>query len=271
VPALYTAGNAEELKRPLLEKSRVFIEEFSFRPAGRIRISTLHSSKGLDFPVVLLYLPCLHRRKAYDEQQTERLLRNLVCVGITRVSRSAASPCARVESAENWNPPCRKPILEGSALGGGAPMSPRQARLQSPSPPRLTEEAQEFRAERSRWFSWSPGIDTLVALLTEVAMARVYWSKTHVLTAGWDGILVFGVPTNLGLNVLLPIWWLVYCRGQLLSELGATSRSPLISRTWQTLQRPEAIGDTGVMGAAPRARRCSTSCHLAEKELPTAY
>ena len=123
VPELYTARRVEELERLLLDKIMVFLEElgydpenlcilvprnreidalrrrlessgfeledisseeFSFRSADRIRVSTLHSSKGLDFPVVLLYLPYLHRRGQYDEEQTERLLRNLVYVGITR-------------------------------------------------------------------------------------------------------------------------------------------------------------------------------------------
>ncbi len=123
VPELYTAADAGELRRLLVEKIRVFLEElgydpenlcilvprnrevealrpclekagleledlageeFSFASTRRLRISTLHSSKGLDFPVVLLYLPYLHRRGQYDEEQTERLLRNLLYVGITR-------------------------------------------------------------------------------------------------------------------------------------------------------------------------------------------
>ncbi len=122
-PELYTARSAEELQRLLLEKIRVFLEElgydaenlcilvprkceieplrrvleqagleleaireeqFSFRSTGKLRVSTLHSSKGLDFPVVLLYLPYLPWRKDYDDAQTERLLRNLLYVGITR-------------------------------------------------------------------------------------------------------------------------------------------------------------------------------------------
>ncbi len=123
IPELYTAGSPEELVRLLAEKLSIFVaelgydpenlcilvprnkeirklaeflepsglevidisrEEFSFRSENKIRISTLHSSKGLDFPVVLLYLPYLHRRKQYDEEQTEKLLRNLLYVGITR-------------------------------------------------------------------------------------------------------------------------------------------------------------------------------------------
>ena len=123
VPELYTADTAEELRTLLVEKISVFIEElgydpenicilvprnreimviqeslkeqgfesvnivsdeFTFEDAGKIRISTLHSSKGLDFPVVFLYLPYLHRRKHYNDEETEKLLRNLVYVGMTR-------------------------------------------------------------------------------------------------------------------------------------------------------------------------------------------
>ncbi len=67
-----------------LEASDVSGEEFTFRQRDRVRISTLHSAKGLDFPVVLLYLPYLHRRRHFDAEQTEKLLRNLVYVGISR-------------------------------------------------------------------------------------------------------------------------------------------------------------------------------------------
>ena len=59
-------------------------EDFSFHSTGNVRISTLHSCKGLDFPVVLLYLPYLHRRAFYADRETEQLLRNLLFVGITR-------------------------------------------------------------------------------------------------------------------------------------------------------------------------------------------
>ncbi len=59
-------------------------EPFTFHDAGRVRISTLHSSKGLDFPVVLMYLPYLPRREHLDETQGDRLVRNLVYVGMTR-------------------------------------------------------------------------------------------------------------------------------------------------------------------------------------------
>lgn len=63
-----------------------------------------------------------------------------------------------------------------------------------------------------------------MALLTEIAMIALYWITTHLLSGGWDGILVFGVLTNLGLNVLFPVWWIAYHRKQPLSELGITTR-----------------------------------------------
>ena len=72
------------LEKAALEIEDISGEEFDFRSANKIRISTLHSSKGLDFPVVLLYLPYLHRRRQYDDEQTEKLLCNLLYVGITR-------------------------------------------------------------------------------------------------------------------------------------------------------------------------------------------
>jgi hypothetical protein len=122
VPELILAGDAEEARALLAEKLRVFLDvgyepenvcilvprnleiapmlerlaalglagiditdaPFTFYDRGRVRLSTLHSSKGLDFPVVLLYLPYLPRRPHLDETQSDRLVRNLLYVGITR-------------------------------------------------------------------------------------------------------------------------------------------------------------------------------------------
>ena len=82
---------------------------------------------------------------------------------------------------------------------------------------------------QSHWFTWSPSSDTLMALLTAIAMIALYWITTHLLSSGWDGVLVFGVLTNLGLNVLFPVWWIAYHRKQPLSELGITTRRWLLS------------------------------------------
>jgi hypothetical protein len=123
VPELYTAVTREELARLLLRKASLFIdrlgydpenltvlaptktdlvmigdmlghagyrhanirdEEFSFKEAKTIRLSTLHSSKGLDFAVVLLYLPALPPRGDYDDRASSALVRNLIYVAMTR-------------------------------------------------------------------------------------------------------------------------------------------------------------------------------------------
>lgn len=42
-------------------------------------------------------------------------------------------------------------------------------------------------------------------------------------------MLVFGVLTNLGLNMLFPVWWVAYHRKQSLSELGITTQRRLPS------------------------------------------
>ena len=97
VPELYSAATRDEMDRLLLARVALFVdtlgydpenvtvlaptrgdvarigqllerragravanihdEAFAFSQAGAVRLSTLHSSKGLDFPVVLLYLP----------------------------------------------------------------------------------------------------------------------------------------------------------------------------------------------------------------------
>jgi len=122
-PELYTARSREELAGLLVEKTSLFIEKlgydpenltvlapgkadvtlirdrlsrrgipsadirdesFSFAAPGLVRVSTLHSSKGLDFPVVLLYLPSLPLSADYDEAAAESLARNLIYVAMTR-------------------------------------------------------------------------------------------------------------------------------------------------------------------------------------------
>ena len=78
------------LIRSTLEKSghtvsEVLDKEFAFEQSGSIRLSTLHSAKGLDFPVVLLCLGGEVRAQGqYDALANEQLLRNLLYVSITR-------------------------------------------------------------------------------------------------------------------------------------------------------------------------------------------
>ena len=78
------------LIRSTLEKagfavSEVLDKEFTFEESGAIRMSTLHSAKGLDFPVVLLCLGSDPKpQNQYDAKANEQLLRNLIYVSITR-------------------------------------------------------------------------------------------------------------------------------------------------------------------------------------------
>ena len=59
--------------------------EFSFHRQSIIRLSTLHSSKGLDFPVVLLFLPELpFVSDRYDQTSRDKIMRNMIYVAMTR-------------------------------------------------------------------------------------------------------------------------------------------------------------------------------------------
>jgi superfamily I DNA/RNA helicase len=123
LPELYTAGSREELGRLLLRKAALFMErlgydpeniavlaptktdlaflgdllghagyryanirddDFSFKQEKTVRLSTLHSSKGLDFAVVLLYMPALPPRADFDDAAGAALVRNLIYVSMTR-------------------------------------------------------------------------------------------------------------------------------------------------------------------------------------------
>jgi len=59
-------------------------EQFDFQQTGSIRLCTMHSSKGLEFPVVFLFLPTLPPVDAYDLKHIEELQWNLLYVSMTR-------------------------------------------------------------------------------------------------------------------------------------------------------------------------------------------
>lgn len=60
-------------------------EDFAYEDGSQVRLSTLHSAKGLDFPVVLLYLPrMLPPDPSLSDEASERLHRNLIYVALTR-------------------------------------------------------------------------------------------------------------------------------------------------------------------------------------------
>ncbi len=124
-PELHLAVDAAEARAALMEKLRLFVEQLGCEPAdicvlvprgleiapmleslaaagcqgvavtadlpgdgGRVRLATLHSARGLGFPVVLMYAPYLPRREHLDPTLGDRLVRNLVYVGITRAMDS---------------------------------------------------------------------------------------------------------------------------------------------------------------------------------------
>ena len=86
-----------------------------------------------------------------------------------------------------------------------------------------------MKTTRTPWLTWAPTGETGVAALSVLAMIALYWVTTQVLVSGWSVILVFGLLTNMGLNFIFPLWWIVAYRRQPLSELGLTSRRWLIS------------------------------------------
>ncbi|MBT3271936.1 MAG: AAA family ATPase [Spirochaetales bacterium] len=72
------------LNRAGFKAENIRAANYSFKEQGLIKLSTLHSSKGLDFPVVLLLLPSLPGVGNYDDEALDRLYRNLIYVAMTR-------------------------------------------------------------------------------------------------------------------------------------------------------------------------------------------
>jgi len=67
-----------------LETCAVTEEEFDFQTSSGVRLSTMHSAKGLEFPVVFLLLPVVTGDKAVADDEAVTRMRNLVYVSLTR-------------------------------------------------------------------------------------------------------------------------------------------------------------------------------------------
>ncbi|HAK46368.1 MAG TPA: hypothetical protein DCO79_10690 [Spirochaeta sp.] len=80
----YIAEIEDLLAQNGIASVQVNTDDFDFVNRGSVNVSTLHSCKGLDFPVILMYLPELTRLEKYSKQQAEQLLRNLIYTGMTR-------------------------------------------------------------------------------------------------------------------------------------------------------------------------------------------
>lgn len=60
-------------------------ESFSFSSQGRVRLCTIHSAKGLDFPVVFLWLPWVPKAPDWvNGPEGERIVANILYVAMTR-------------------------------------------------------------------------------------------------------------------------------------------------------------------------------------------
>lgn len=71
-------------------------------------------------------------------------------------------------------------------------------------------------------FRWSPGRDTVIALLTALLMIPVYFVGTHDQN-GHAGLFIFVVFGNGILNVLFPAYYLLILRKERPDELGITT------------------------------------------------
>jgi len=76
---------AERLDAAGYASSQVHHAGFDFEERGKVRLCTLHSAKGLDFPVVFLWIPKLHIVDgSWEPDAEDRMNRNLLYVGLTR-------------------------------------------------------------------------------------------------------------------------------------------------------------------------------------------
>jgi len=76
---------AERLDAAGYASSQVHHDGFDFDERGKVRLCTLHSAKGLDFPVVFLWIPKLHIVDgSWEPAAEDRMNRNLLYVGLTR-------------------------------------------------------------------------------------------------------------------------------------------------------------------------------------------
>lgn len=58
--------------------------DFDFGDTGRVRLSPLHSSKGIDVPVVMLFIPILFYSREIDDEEARNMAGNLLYVSMTR-------------------------------------------------------------------------------------------------------------------------------------------------------------------------------------------
>lgn len=72
------------LARQEIKAKKIGDTSFRFEEEGILRLSTMHSSKGLDFPAVILVLDHVPHADSWEETTAEQMFRNLVYVAATR-------------------------------------------------------------------------------------------------------------------------------------------------------------------------------------------
>ena len=73
-----------EFQRAGMPVSNVRSRTFDFETTTGVRLSTMHSAKGVEFPVVIVFLPGFSRRETFSEEAQERMERNVIYVALTR-------------------------------------------------------------------------------------------------------------------------------------------------------------------------------------------
>lgn len=80
----FTGKAARLLEAAGFETCSVLDPEFDFESTSGVRLSTMHSAKGLEFPVVFLIVPALAADERIDAEEAEARMQNLVYVSMTR-------------------------------------------------------------------------------------------------------------------------------------------------------------------------------------------
>lgn len=86
---IYPTGCDLDNLQSILKKHRipshiVKDSDFDFESTTGIRLTSFHSAKGLDFPVVFIYLPCKPSARFSVEENADRIIANLYYVAMTR-------------------------------------------------------------------------------------------------------------------------------------------------------------------------------------------
>ena len=105
----------------------------------------------------------------------------------------------------------------------------------------------------TKLFKFKPNLDLLVAIITLLLTWVSYYGVEHWYRSNstFDllaGIVLFIIVTNIFINVVFPIWWVVYYRKLSLSDLGITSKLLIpslilgcILALWKGISLPELV------------------------------